>query len=298
MIPEPPAGAGPGSEPRERGSIRLTGLTHTWPGGRGGAATPSLDGIDLVVEAGTVLAVVGPSGCGKSTLLRILAGLTVPTGGRVEVDGVDVAGRPGAGAWMPQHHNLLPWRRVLGNATLGAEVGGTQRAEAEALARPLLERFGLGGFERSWPAQLSGGMRQRLAVLRTVLVDAPLLLLDEPFGALDALTRRSMHTWFQELLAAPRPVEPGLPQLGNRSAGAEPDHVTPLDAVGGRTVVLVTHDVEEALVLADRVVVMSARPGRVVADVAVPFGRPRLGDVITSPELVAMRASLLEALGV
>jgi ABC-type nitrate/sulfonate/bicarbonate transport system ATPase subunit len=262
--------AGPG------GAVRLDRVSHAWPASRGGASRQTLDGIDLAVDPGSVVALVGPSGCGKSTLLRIVAGLTVPTAGVVEVDGVDVAGRPGGAAWMPQHHNLLPWRRVLGNAVLGAEIGGVPRADAEARARPLLERFGLGGFERHWPAQLSGGMRQRLAVLRTVLIDAPVLLLDEPFGALDALTRRSMHGWFQEVLAAGAPG-------GER---------------GGRTVVLVTHDVEEALVLADRVVVLSARPATVVADVAVPFAWPRRGDLVADPRFVAMRASLLEALGV
>jgi ABC-type nitrate/sulfonate/bicarbonate transport system ATPase subunit len=230
----------------------------------------SLIGIDLDVAAGSVVAVVGPSGCGKSTLLRIIAGLTEPTSGTVRVDGADVAGRPGRTAWMPQHHNLLPWRRVLANAVLGAEVAGAQRDVAESRARPLLERFGLGGFERAWPSQLSGGMRQRLAVLRTVLIPAPVMLLDEPFGALDALTRRGMHGWFQEVMAADD---------------------------SRRTVVLVTHDVEEALVLADRVVVMSSRPGRVLTDIDVPFARPRGRDLTAEPEFVSLRSSLLEALG-
>jgi len=271
----------------QSGAVRLSGVSHRWPATRGGPSVATLDAIDLDVEPGSVVAIVGPSGCGKSTLLRILAGLTHPDVGTIEVDGRDVVGRPGSCAWMPQHHNLLPWRRVLANAVLGAEVGGVPRAVAEARARPLLDRFGLGGYERAWPGQLSGGMRQRLAVLRTVLIDAPVLLLDEPFGALDALTRRGMHGWFQEVLAA----DAGLSDSGPVGRGGSPE------VVGGRTVLLVTHDVEEALLLADRVVVMSPRPGRVVADVEVDFDRPRTADLITSPELVAMRASLLGALG-
>ena len=169
---------------------------------------------------------------------------------------------------MAQRDDLLPWRRVLGNATLGAELRGTPRREAEVRARPLLERFGLAGYEDAWPSQLSGGMRQRLAVLRTFLMDAPVLLLDEPFGALDALTRRRMQTWLAEVWEA-----------------------------DGRTVLLVTHDVEEALVLADRVLVLSDRPGRVVADVEVPFDRPRVSTLLADPHFVAERAALLGKLG-
>ena len=229
--------------------------------------------MDMAVTDGAFVSLLGPSGCGKSTLLRVLAGLTVPSAGTAEVGGRSVIGRPGSCAWMPQHHGLLPWRRVLANATLGAEVGGQGRADAEARARPLLERFGLGGFERAWPGELSGGMRQRLAVLRTVLVDAPVLLLDEPFGSLDALTRRSLQTWLQEVLGSD----------GVQSEGARSEEVAPGAGLGHRTVLVVTHDVEEAVLLADRVVVLSARPGRVVADVAVPLPRPRGATLVTDP---------------
>jgi ABC-type nitrate/sulfonate/bicarbonate transport system ATPase subunit len=268
--PPGPVGAAVGA-----GAVTLRAVSHRWPSGGSGPSSPALDGIDLEVVPGEVVALVGPSGCGKSTLLRILAGLTVPTEGTAEVDGRSVVGRPGSCAWMPQHHGLVPWRRVLANATLGAEVGGRSRSEAEARARPLLERFGLGGYERAWPAELSGGMRQRLAVLRTVLVDAPVLALDEPFGSLDAITRRSLQTWFQEVLGAD---------------GAGP-------GAGRRTALVVTHDVEEAVLLADRVVVLSPRPGRVVADVAVTLPRPRPPSLVTEPEVVALRARLLDALG-
>lgn len=255
----------------QTGSVELAGVEVAWPSPDDTGPVVVLDGFDLNVEPGSFTCLVGPSGCGKSTVLRVLAGLVAPDAGEARVGGVDVAGRPGACAWSPQRDDLLPWRRVLGNATLGAELAGRPRAEAEAAARPLLERFGLAGLERSWPSELSGGMRQRLAVLRTFLVDRPVLLLDEPFGALDALTRSRMQAWLQEVwLAAP---------------GFQ------------RTVVLVTHDVEEALLLGDRVVVLSERPATIVADLPVSFDRPRPRALVTEPAFVRQRADLLAALG-
>jgi NitT/TauT family transport system ATP-binding protein len=226
-----------------------------------------LDGVSLSVDAGQFVSIVGPSGCGKSTLLRIVAGVILPTAGEVFVDGVDVAGRPGAVAFQPQRDLLLPWRRTIGNAILGAEVNGVPHAEAVAAARAQLERFGLAGFERSWPAQLSGGMRQRLALLRTVLTPRPTMLLDEPFGALDALTRRDLQMWLQDVWATE-----------------------------ARSTILVTHDVDEALLLSDLVVVMSPRPGRVVAELRSDFARPRRQDLVTDPAFVSRKADVLDAL--
>ena len=237
---------------------------HRFPGGGG---VDVLDDVSLSVDAGSFVSVVGPSGCGKSTLLRMLAGLVVPTAGEVFVEGEPVAGHPGRTAFQPQRDLLLPWLRVLGNATLGAEVAGVPRATARAAAQARMGRFGLVGFERAWPSELSGGMRQRLALLRTFLMPRAVLLLDEPFGALDAITRRDLHQWLQTV--------------------GEQDR---------RTVLLVTHDVEEALVLSDTVVVLSARPARVVTEVAVGLSRPRPPDVVTDPEFVALKAKLLGAL--
>jgi len=234
---------------------------------RGGAAVTALADIDLSVAAGEFVALVGPSGCGKSTLLRVVAGLLVPTQGTATVGGVDVVGRPGHAAFMPQKDLLLPWRRAVDNAILGAELDGTDRDAARAEARSQFEQFGLAGFERAWPAELSGGMRQRLALLRTFLYRRDVLLLDEPFGALDALTRRDMVRWLQDVWSADR-----------------------------RTVLFVTHDVEEALLLADRVVVLAARPGRVVAEVTVPLPRPRRSALIGDPSFVALRTHVLAAL--
>jgi ABC-type nitrate/sulfonate/bicarbonate transport system ATPase subunit len=226
-----------------------------------------LDRISLEIPPGCFAGLVGPSGCGKSTLLKVLAGLVVPDEGDARIDGRSVVGRPGRAAYMAQRDLLLPWRRTLGNATVGAEVAGVPRAEAQDRARELLERFGLAGFEDAWPAELSGGMRQRLAVLRTFLCGRDVLLLDEPFGALDAITRRDMHAWLQQVLA-------------------DDPH----------TVLLVTHDVEEALVLSDVVFVLSDRPGRVMERLLVELPRPRTSESLVDSAFVRAKATLLEAL--
>jgi len=246
-------------------AVEVRGLGHRF--GSGGDATTALVDVDLTVGPGEFVALVGPSGCGKSTLLRVLAGLLAPTEGTASVAGADVVGHPGHAAFMPQKDALLPWRRALDNAVLGAELDGRDRAEARAEAQALFERFGLAGFETRWPRQLSGGMRQRLALLRTFLFHRDVLLLDEPFGALDALTRRDMVAWLQDVWLADR-----------------------------RAVVFVTHDVEEALLLADRVDVFSGRPGRIVDRVAVPFARPRDPDLVADPELVGLRRRILASL--
>lgn len=239
------------------GAIEVADLVHDH--GRGDGVVRALDGMSMRVVPGELVAVVGPSGCGKSTMLRILAGLVTPTGGEASVGG--------RAAYMPQSDSLLPWRRTVDNAVLGAVIRGVPRAEARARARDLLDDFGLAGFERSWPWQLSGGMRQRLALLRAFLTPADVMLLDEPFGALDAITRRRFQGWFEKVWLDDR-----------------------------RSVVLVTHDVEEALLLADRVVVMSARPGRVIAGVDSPFERPRGSDLVSTSAFVARKATLLRAL--
>jgi NitT/TauT family transport system ATP-binding protein len=220
----------------------------------------ALAGVDLTLGAGEIVAIVGPSGCGKSTLLELVAGLQEPDAGAV-------AGP--SSSYMPQKDLLLPWRDALGNAALALEAGGTRRSEARRRAAPLFERFGLGGFERTPPYELSGGMRQRVAFLRTLLPGRPLLLLDEPFASLDSLTRAEMQAWLAEALEA------------------EP-----------RTTLLVTHDVEEALYLADRVAVMSPRPGHVVAEIEVPLARPRpRRETVTDPAFVELKEQAMEALG-
>jgi ABC-type nitrate/sulfonate/bicarbonate transport system ATPase subunit len=221
--------------------------------------------VDMRVSRHEILAVVGPSGCGKSTLLELVAGLQEPDEGTVRVLGATRApDRRAACAYMPQRDLLLPWRDALGNAALALECQGVARAEARRRAEPLFERFGLSEFERSRPNALSGGMRQRVAFLRTLLPGRPVLLLDEPFGALDAITRTDLQEWLAGTLA----VEP-------------------------RTVLLVTHDVEEAAFLADRVVVLSPRPGRPVAEFEVDLPRPRSA---ADPGLAQLKAEALEVL--
>jgi ABC-type nitrate/sulfonate/bicarbonate transport system ATPase subunit len=229
----------------------------------------ALESIDLALPQHERLALVGPSGCGKSTLLSLVAGLDEPSEGTISIGGSTAAReRLARCALMPQRDLLLPWRTALDNACLALQNRGGSRSEARAQARPLFERFGLAEFEDRLPAQLSGGMRQRVAFLRTLLAGKDVLLLDEPFGALDSITRAQMQEW---LLGA-------LEQ--------EP-----------RTVVLVTHDVDEALLLTDHVVVLSHRPGRVVR--TLDTDRPRdlsRRAIVTSREFAELKEQALEAL--
>jgi ABC-type nitrate/sulfonate/bicarbonate transport system ATPase subunit len=237
--------------------VRVDGVERVFRArGRRGAEVVALRGMSLRAAAGEIVAVVGASGCGKSTLLELVCGLQRPDAGTVAAD---------PAVLMPQRDLLLPWASALDNAALALRVRGVPAARARDEARPWFERFGLAGFEDARPAALSGGMRQRVAFVRTLLAGKPVLALDEPFAALDALTRQEMQGWLAGALAQ------------------EP-----------RTVVLVTHDVEEAVVLADRVVVMSPRPGHAVAELDVRLPRPRHRADTT---VVALRERALEALG-
>lgn len=217
-----------------------------------------LDGIDLDVRPGEFVSVIGPSGCGKSTVFGIIAGLDAPDTGSVSAPTC---------AHMPQKDLLFPWRSVLDNTILGLDVQRVPRQQARARAAELFPRFGLAGFENARPHQLSGGMRQRAALLRTVVQDRPVLLLDEPFGALDSLTRTEMQTWLQDVWQQYR-----------------------------WTVLMITHDVREAVFLSDRVIVLSARPATVRRDVAVDLPRPRELALLTSPEFAAIERELIDVL--
>ena len=233
--------------------LEARGLYKTYASGR--LRVPALKDISLTIARGEIVAVVGPSGCGKTTLLELVCGLVAPDAGSVEA---------APAALMAQRDLLLPWRSAVDNAALALRVAGVDRAAARERAAQLMADFGLAGFERARPYELSGGMRQRVAFARTLLSGRTVLCLDEPFAALDALTRQEMQDWLAGALA-----------------------------VAPRTVVLVTHDVEEAIVLADRVLVLSPRPGRIVAALDVPVPRPRRR---TDERLVALRERALREL--
>ena len=266
MAPDAELGPGPSVPAPPRRSdpvVSADALTHSY------GELQTLCELSLQVRPGEVVGLAGPSGCGKSTLLELLCGLAEPTGGRLSVGGAaHPDGRLEACAYMPQQDLLLPWYSAVDNAALALRNTGMGRRDARAQAAELFPRFGLAGFEKSRPAELSGGMRQRVAFLRTLAAGKPILLLDEPFASLDAITRAGMQEWLAEALAA------------------EP-----------RTVILVTHDVEEALYLCDRVAILSARPGRVIGEVAAPGPRrgPREEDVVR-PEFLDEREQALRLL--
>ncbi|HEX6152605.1 MAG TPA: ABC transporter ATP-binding protein [Solirubrobacterales bacterium] len=243
--------------------IELGGVAHSY------GDLQTLAAIDLQVAPHSVVGLVGPSGCGKSTLLELVCGLAEPSAGRIEVSGKSKAEqRLASCALMPQRDLLLPWYSAIDNASLALRNQGMRREQARASAAALFDRFGLAGFERARPTELSGGMRQRVAFLRTLVAGKPVLALDEPFAALDAITRAEMQEW----LAAALRADP-------------------------RTVVLVTHDVEEALYLSDRVAVLSARPARIVAELSAPAPRAEDRDAaVTDPAFVALREEALRAL--
>jgi len=228
---------------------------------------PVLDGVGFDVAPGEFVSVIGPSGCGKSTLFNVIAGLEQPDSGRLLVDGVDATGRSDPFAYMPQQDLLFPWRTVLDNTTLGLEVAGLRRRAARQQARVLFEPFGLAGFESAHPYELSGGMRQRAALLRTVVQDRAVLLLDEPFGALDSLTRTDMQVWLESV-----------------RAGFD------------WTVLLITHDIREAVLLSDRVLVLAPRPTRVHREVVVDLPHPRRLEMITDPRFAQLEDALFNAL--
>jgi NitT/TauT family transport system ATP-binding protein len=243
--------------------LEIAGVGHAYGDLR------TLSSLTLAGEAHEVIGLVGPSGCGKSTLLELICGLQEPTEGTVSIDGGSAAeARLERCALMPQRDLLLPWYSAIDNAALALRNRGTKRAEARAEAATLFDRFGLAGFEAARPAELSGGMRQRVAFLRTLIAGKPVLALDEPFASLDAITRAEMQEW----LAAALRTDP-------------------------RTVVLVTHDVEEALYLCDRVAVMSARPGLIVSELSAPHPRAEDRDgAVTAPEFVGAREKALRVL--
>ena len=243
-------------------------LVNVWKRfGEAQAQTVAVSNVNLRIAKGEFVTLVGPSGCGKSTLFNMIAGLLPPDadgsllfGGAPQRDGQLL----GKVSFMPQRDLLFPWRTVLDNAILALEVEGLPRKQARERARAMLPEFGLAGFANHYPHQLSGGMRQRVALMRTFLFERDLMLLDEPFGALDALTRSRMQHWLLDIWARHR-----------------------------RTVLFITHDIDEAIVLGDRVLVMSARPGTVKSETLIDLPRPRDPSVVLTPEFIRIKQRLL-----
>jgi ABC-type nitrate/sulfonate/bicarbonate transport system ATPase subunit len=229
--------------------------------------TQVLDDITLDVKRGEFVSVIGPSGCGKSTILKMLTHAARADAGEVLFDGEPLGPDARPFAFMPQRDALMPWRRILDNMTLGLEIQGVGRRQARRRVEQLIAEFGLSGFENHYPATLSGGMRQRAALLRTVVQERSMLLLDEPFGALDALTRNRIQLWLEEMWLKHR-----------------------------WTVMLVTHDIREAVMLSDRIYILSPRPARVVQVMEVPLPRPRLRDLGLRIKAAAIEAAILDIL--
>ena len=223
--------------------------------------------IDLSIKKQEIVSIIGPSGCGKSTLLNLIAGLDNPDVGSIHFQGFNQEDRLGSVSYMQQKDLLFPWRTVLENISLSLEIKGISKKDSTEICRKYLSEFQLEKFEKNLPHTLSGGMRQRVAFLRTLLTDSEILLLDEPFGALDALTRRNLYVWFMNLLEN-----------------------------NPRTVILVTHDVEEAIFLSDRIFLLSPRPGQIELIEEVSFERPRTYEIISDPNFVNLKSRLLHQL--
>jgi ABC-type nitrate/sulfonate/bicarbonate transport system ATPase subunit len=234
---------------------------------RGGRTFPVLERVSLTVRAGEFVTLIGPSGSGKSTLFRIIGGVERPDSGRIRIGGRDTTGERGHISYMPQQPSLFPWLSVRGNIAAALAVAGVGKAEAERQAAEWLERIGLGGVANEYPRVLSGGMQQRVSFLRALLMPRAVMCLDEPFAALDALTRADMQAWLLRMWERER-----------------------------RSVLFVTHSIEEALMLSDRIYVLSASPAVVLREIEVPFARPRRADVWKEPAFTALKSEILELL--
>ena len=246
--------------------VSVTGVSKSFRR-KGAAPLEVLRDVDFTVADGEFISLIGPSGCGKSTLFSLMAGLDVQDAGAIEIGGAPINRDSHAVAYMPQKDLLFPWRSVLRNVTLPLQIQGVTKAEADRRAQELFPIFGLEGFETAYPFTLSGGMRQRAALMRTVIQDRPLMLLDEPFGALDSLTRTEMQDFLLDIWSRFR-----------------------------HTVIFITHDIREAIYLSDRIYVMTARPARIRMVLDVPLQRPRTLEVVATTEFAALEARLLRAL--
>ena len=245
--------------------LRVQGVSKRF--GSGAARVSAIEGVSFEVRQGAFLSILGPSGCGKSTLFNLIAGLTQPSEGDVTINGESVIMKPGQVGYMLQKDLLLPWRTIEDNIILAQTLRGVDKCGAAALAEPLIERCGLTGFEQHRPHQLSGGMRQRAALLRTLLTGKDVLLLDEPFGALDAITRLQLQMLLTDVWQEMK-----------------------------KTILFVTHDVDEALLLSDEILLLSARPGTVLKRFAVDMPRPRTPEMLADYNVAALKAEIMSML--
>lgn len=248
-------------------TLNVSSVSLTYERAKGGALTAISD-IDLTIQDGEFVSLIGPSGCGKSTLLHCMGGMLKPTAGTITVDDVQIAGpKPSRGAFVFQDYSLFPWRSVVDNAATGLRFAGVNKSQRRAEAMKQLELVGLDHVAESYPAELSGGMQQRVAVARALAMDPPIMLMDEPFGALDEQSRRRIGVEMSTVLAG-----------------------------ANKTVVMVTHSLDEAIFWADRVLVMGTRPGRIVREFVVDAPRPRRVEFMTTSSFDGLRASLFELL--
>jgi ABC-type nitrate/sulfonate/bicarbonate transport system ATPase subunit len=248
--------------------LSLKGLSKSYTSSQKNQTMEVLHSLNLEVETGSFVSLIGPSGCGKSTICNLVAGIEVPDRGEIVLDGIAIQGTLGNVGYMPQKDLLLPWRTLLENVVLGCEILHKDKHQAREEAQEWLTQFGLSPFSEHYPHQLSGGMRQRGALLRTILFGKKTLLLDEPFGALDALTRQEMQRW--------------LLNIWNQTH---------------HTVLLITHDIDEAILLSDRVIVLSQRPARIIQEFNIPFPHPREPDeLLLSSVALELKRQLLDLL--
>ena len=246
-------------------ALEVRGVTKSF--GSGKKALQVLDGMEVTVGDGEFVSLIGPSGSGKTTLFQLIGGLEMPDSGEIRIGGQPVTGQRGHIAYMPQQAALMPWRTVTDNIVLALSIAGVPAEEARRQSLEWLPRIGLAGYESSYPHTLSGGMQQRVSFLRALLAPRDLMCLDEPFGALDALTRLQMQQWLLSIWEANR-----------------------------RSVLMVTHSIEEALLLSDRILVISASPAKVIREVQVPFARPRSSNLWTDPQFNRWKQELYELL--
>lgn len=249
------------------GSIEIKGVSKIFR--RDGQEFTAMRETNVTIESGKFICIIGPSGCGKSTLFNIIAGLIKPTTGDILVNGESIIGKKGKVGYMLQKDMLLPWRTILDNVIIGMEIEGVSKKEAKEKALAMMGKYGLNGFDKNYPYELSGGMRQRAALLRTMLYDRDIMLLDEPFGALDAQTRLRMQTWLLEVWRENR-----------------------------KTVLFVTHDIDEAIYLADEIYVFSPGPGYIKEVIDVNIPRPRQTEDMSSENYQALKQHLLAQLAV